>query len=145
THEPFPKDMVVALEIETIFRGKVHSGCFSGPIGSVMGGLREARHLRRERNGESRILQQWGGSRGERPVGLIEIEDVCHRRGKSIIHVERRQSEHLFDGADKVYGVVRAGDDSALFYVRTGYKRDTAMRVNVIGAVLRIVFNYKDQ
>ena len=54
-------------------------------------------------------------------------------------------AEQILDRAERVHLTVSRADDRALFDVRADHERGAAVRVDVVGAVLHVVFSDDDQ
>jgi hypothetical protein len=93
------------------------------------------------RNWNRGVCQEGRGRGGETPVALLLVEDVRHRYGNRIIDAEWLKAENFFDGTHEIDGLVSGGNHLPLLHVWPGDESNASMRLNVIGAVLRVVFS----
>ena len=84
---------------------------------------------------EDRVRRQHGFS----------LKGVEHGRGGGVVLRERRKAEDELHGAEHAGGGVECGIDVAAFCVRADHKTRGAVGVDVVGAVLRIVFDDEDR
>ena len=109
-----------------------------------MSGTQDPRR-RGQRDGKRSVRQQCRRSRGETPCGLIQIEHVRHRDRQRVVEIERPDIENIFDCAHKIHGIVLGRNHRALFHIGAHDECDAAVGIDVVGAVLRIVFDHEDQ
>ena len=79
------------------------------------------------------------------PVLLIGIEDIGHGNRHRVVQVQLPQPQYLFNCPGEVNRVVRCRDKLMLLHVRADDERDAAVRIHVVGTILRIVVDDKDQ
>ena len=106
-------------------------------------GHRQARPLGRQR--QRRIVEDRRGSGCKAPRARRLVEDVGHGPGERVVQVHRREAQNLFDGAQEVERVVPGRDHRAPLHVGAHDVRGAAVRIDVVAAILRVVFNRKDQ
>src|ERR1035441_1274096 len=144
-HQTFPENAVEVRGIEAVFGGEVHSLGNLRPVLSVVQRLWQDQGGRRGRQGEFRLVEVRRGSGGKAPRARRSVEDVGHGPGERVVQVHRRETQNLFDGAQEVDGVVRRGDQRALLDVGARDEGDAAVRIDVVAAILRVVFDDEDQ
>src|SRR5262249_14507433 len=136
--------LFVVVHVSKLFlpvRGTV--GVFRVEKRSIGTGQRVVCCSRRQR--KSRSTKQIRNDRFVIPAGLREIEDLGHRSRGSAEQAVGSDTQQALDRSDHVDGGVAVGDHGALLNIWSGNKGNAAMRINVIWAVLRVVFNDEDQ
>src|SRR6516225_9958391 len=78
-------------------------------------------------------IRRWNGVKV--PPTLFKVECARHRLRIGIIEVQVWDAEDIFDSPYHAYRVVTRGVNKALFDIRTNHECDTAVSINMIGAV----------
>src|SRR5208337_1827876 len=99
----------------------------------------------RLRQRQVRTVKNRRGCGGETPTSVgRRVEDIGHWIGQRIVHVHRRQTQNFFHSAHEVDFVV-GGGDQRIFHVGARHIGGGAVRIDVVAAILRVVFHDKDQ
>lgn len=78
------------------------------------------------------------------PARLRDVEGVRHGRNTRVMHAQWRQAQDLFDGSEHTDGRVGSGDNRTLLHVGSNDESKTAVAADVVGAILRIVFDHEE-
>lgn len=91
-------------------------------------------------SGSSRVVEQRRRRGCKAPCAWRRVEDVSHGPRQRVIEVQRREAQNLFDRAHEVERIVQRGDHRVLLHVSARHEGDAAVGIDVVGAVLRVVF-----
>ena len=148
-HQAFPHDLVHQVHRHTVLAREIETTRHVGPVGCIVA-RQDIRAFRILDAGvehrERRRLQDRRGDGGVAPLaGQADVEDIRHRPLVSGVQVDVRRAEDVLDRAQHAHLVVAGVDDRVLLYVGADHVGGRAVRVDVVGAVLRVILGHDDQ